>query len=170
VISCEFSISNSSNLKFGSGEVSAENCLYQQNGERMAIISAAGISGMIAKIPYTLIDNNDGSFIALDLACNGFPEQIEYNLNGEAPLVSRIKAVYPNPFNPSTTISFSLPATSKVSLKIYNTVGQLMTTLVDEQLSQGNHEFQWQAANMSSGIYFYTLTSGSFSKTKRMIL
>ncbi len=64
---------------------------------------------------------------------------------------------YPNPFNPSTTIQFSLPATSQASLKIYNIAGQLITTFVDQQLSQGNHEFQWQATNMSSGIYFYTL-------------
>ena len=77
---------------------------------------------------------------------------------------------YPNPFNPSTTISFSLPSTSQVSLKIYNMIGQLMITLVDEQLSQGYHEFQWQAANLPSGIYYYTLRSGSFSQTKRMIL
>ena len=77
---------------------------------------------------------------------------------------------YPNPFNPSTTLRFSLPATDHVTLKIYNMIGQLETTLVDEQLSQGMHEFQWQAANMPSGTYFYILKSGSFSQTKRMIL
>jgi len=77
---------------------------------------------------------------------------------------------YPNPFNPSTSIRFSLPVASQVSLKIYNISGQVMTTLVDQQLSQGNHKFQWQAINMPSGIYFYTLKSGSFMQTKRMLL
>jgi hypothetical protein len=77
---------------------------------------------------------------------------------------------YPNPFNPSTTIAFSLPSTNQVSLKVYNIAGQLMTTLVAQQLSQGYHEIMWQAAHMSSGIYYYTLTSGSHSEMKRMIL
>lgn len=86
------------------------------------------------------------------------------------PLEFQLDQNYPNPFNPATTIRFSLPAASHVSLKIYNIKGQLMTTLVDEQLSQGNHTFQWQAANMASGTYFYTLTNNSFSETKRMIL
>jgi hypothetical protein len=77
---------------------------------------------------------------------------------------------YPNPFNPSTTIDFSVPATNHVSLQIYNTVGQLVTTLVDGQLPHGHHKFQWQAATMPSGIYFYTLASTFFSETKQMIL
>ena len=77
---------------------------------------------------------------------------------------------YPNPFNPSTTIRFSLPATGQASLKIYNTLGQLMTTLVDEQLSQGTHEFQWKAVDLPGGVYFYRLQSGAYSETKRMIL
>jgi len=77
---------------------------------------------------------------------------------------------YPNPFNPSTTISFTLPSESNITLEIYNMAGQLSATLVDDKLSQGNHKVQWQAANLSSGIYFYKLTSGSSSQTKRMIL
>ena len=77
---------------------------------------------------------------------------------------------YPNPFNPSTTIRFNLPATSKATLKIYNVVGQLIATLVDQQLSQGYHELQWRADNIPSGIYFYSLKSGSFAETNRMIL
>ena len=77
---------------------------------------------------------------------------------------------YPNPFNPSTTIRFSLPTTSQVSLNIYNIAGQLITTLVDQQLSQGHYEFLWEAVNLPSGIYYYSLKSGSFSETKRMIL
>ena len=77
---------------------------------------------------------------------------------------------YPNPFNPSTTIQFSLSVASQVSLKIYNIAGQLMTTLVESELSQGNHAYTWHAAEMGNGIFFYTLKSGSFSETKSMIL
>ena len=170
VISCEFSISNSSNLKFGSGEVSADNCLYQQNCERMAIISAAGISGMIAKIPYTLIDNNDGSFIALDLACNGFPEQIEYNLNGEAPLVSRIKAVYPNPFNPETTIEYLIAQPGNTCIEVYNIRGQKLETLFNQEQKAGEYSFKWNAQGQGSGVYFVRITSGSFEDMEKAIL
>jgi hypothetical protein len=88
----------------------------------------------------------------------------------KAPIDFGLSQNFPNPFNPSTTIIFSIPAANKVSLKIYNVAGQLMTTLFDKQLSQGDHRFQWQAANMSSGMYFCKLTSGSFSQTMRMIL
>ncbi len=77
---------------------------------------------------------------------------------------------YPNPFNPSTTIRFALPAANQVSLKIFNTAGQLITTLVDQELSQGNHEFTWNAKKLSSGSYFYTLTAGEITITKQMIL
>ena len=95
---------------------------------------------------------------------------VENEERTEIPSEFTLEQNYPNPFNPTTTISFSLPADGKVSLKIYNTFGQLMTTLVDETLSHGNHQIQWQAGDMPSGMYFYRLTSGSFSKTKRMIL
>ena len=71
---------------------------------------------------------------------------------------------------PTTTIRFSLPATNQVSLKIYNIAGQLITTLVDQQLSQGYHEFQWEAVNLPSGVYFSTLEAGSIRITKKMIL
>jgi len=81
-----------------------------------------------------------------------------------------LKQNYPNPFNPSTTISFSLSAANKVTLKIYNVSGQLVATLVESQLSQGNHSYQWQAENISSGIYFYRLSSSTYSSTKRMLL
>ncbi|MBC8186493.1 DUF1566 domain-containing protein [candidate division KSB1 bacterium] len=77
---------------------------------------------------------------------------------------------YPNPFNASTTIFFSLPVADNVSLKIYDLCGRLVTTLLNRRLSVGTHSVQWQTENIPSGIYYYTLRSGSFSETKRMIL
>ena len=82
----------------------------------------------------------------------------------------KLEQNYPNPFNPSTTIRFSLPAANQMSLKIYNMTGQLVATLVDQQLSQGDHEFQWRADNMSSGIYYYSLESGAYRVARKMIL
>ena len=78
---------------------------------------------------------------------------------------------YPNPFNPSTTIGFNLPSASRASLKIYNSAGQLITTLVDQQLAQGNYEFQWRAENLASGIYYYSVVlDGQIAQTRKMLL
>jgi hypothetical protein len=69
---------------------------------------------------------------------------------------------YPNPFNPSTTISFDIPAQthSNASLRIYDITGRLVATLVDEQLAPGTHTLQWQPVNLSSGLYIVQLKAG----------
>ncbi len=82
---------------------------------------------------------------------------------------------YPNPFNPSTTIRFSLPRSADVTLKIYNTLGQLVKTLVDGYVQAGYKEIVWNGRNdsgasIASGIYIYRMTAGTFTATKRMIL
>ncbi|MFH0735499.1 MAG: T9SS type A sorting domain-containing protein [bacterium] len=77
---------------------------------------------------------------------------------------------YPNPFNPSTTFSFSLPEKEFVTLKIYDVLGKEITTLVNEELNAGSYKNDWNAANLSSGIYFYRLQAGKFSETKKLML
>ena len=77
---------------------------------------------------------------------------------------------YPNPFNPSTTISFSLPNKEFVTLKIYDALGKEITTLVNEELNAGSYKNDWNAGNLSSGIYFYRLQAGKYSETKKLIL
>jgi Secretion system C-terminal sorting domain len=77
---------------------------------------------------------------------------------------------FPNPFNPSTTISFSIPSKSFVSLKMFDIMGREVATIVAEEMSAGSYSRQWNAANMSSGIYFYRLQAGSFTGTKKLIL
>jgi hypothetical protein len=85
------------------------------------------------------------------------------------PTVFALEQNYPNPFNPSTTIRYDLPKSANVSLNIYNTLGQLMTTLVDEKKESGYYAVQWYA-NVPSGIYFYRLQTGEYAETKKMIL
>ena len=77
---------------------------------------------------------------------------------------------YPNPFNLETKISFSLPQTSQVSIKIYDLLGKVVGTLVNERLNEGVHSFIWQAENMSSGIYYYTMKAGVINRTMKMLL
>ena len=77
---------------------------------------------------------------------------------------------YPNPFNPTTTIKYSIPKLSFVTIKIYDVLGSEVTTLVNEEKSVGNYELTWNAANLSSGVYFYRFQAGSFVQTRKMIL
>jgi hypothetical protein len=77
---------------------------------------------------------------------------------------------YPNPFNPTTTITFYLPKSSMVTLKVYNIMGEEITTLVSETYAAGKHEYKWDATNMPSGLYFYRIKAGSFTDLKKMIL
>jgi hypothetical protein len=78
---------------------------------------------------------------------------------------------YPNPFNPSTTIKFNIGQSGNVSLKIYNVMGQLVKTVIDNAYKAGGQfEYTVKMDNLTSGVYFYTLTQGNLSLTKKMIL
>ncbi len=77
---------------------------------------------------------------------------------------------YPNPFNPSTTIRYELPQAVTVSLKIFNALGELVATLVDEHKAAGFYQVQWNALNVPSGIYFYRLHAGEYSETRKLLL
>ena len=77
---------------------------------------------------------------------------------------------YPNPFNPTTTIKFAVPKESNVNLNIYNVLGELVSTLVNEQMKPGYYEYGLDATNLASGVYLYKLQAGSFVETKKMIL
>jgi formylmethanofuran dehydrogenase subunit D len=78
--------------------------------------------------------------------------------------------IYPNPFNPTATISFSLPVYEQVKLSIYNTLGQQVALLTNEQFGPGNHTITFDAADLPSGIYFAHLTAGSVQSTKKLVL
>ncbi|CAN5633990.1 hypothetical protein BH10BAC5_BH10BAC5_00920 [soil metagenome] len=77
---------------------------------------------------------------------------------------------YPNPFNPSTTINFDVPSSGLVTLKIYNTLGMEVATLFENTITPGSYKAVFNASALSSGIYFYKLTQGSLSLTKKMLL
>lgn len=77
---------------------------------------------------------------------------------------------YPNPFNPSTTIRYSLKEKGMVTLKVYNLIGQEVVTLVNSEQPAGVYEVNFDAGKMTSGVYLYTLNTGNFSQTRKMIL
>lgn len=77
---------------------------------------------------------------------------------------------YPNPFNPSTTINFSVPSSEFVTLKVFDVLGNEVQTLVNKEKPTGSYQVEFNASHLSSGIYFYTISAGSFVETKKMIL
>jgi len=86
------------------------------------------------------------------------------------PAEYKLEQNYPNPFNPSTIIRFNIPENGLVSLKIYNVLGQEVASLVNEEMSSGSYNVSFNASNLSSGIYFYTLNSKNYTSTKKMVL
>lgn len=81
-----------------------------------------------------------------------------------------LNANYPNPFNPTTRISYSIPKEMKVVLKVYDVLGRERAELVNDRRSAGKHEVTFDARHLSSGIYFYTMQAGSFTETEKCIL
>jgi hypothetical protein len=77
---------------------------------------------------------------------------------------------YPNPFNPTTTIAFSLPSKYFVTLKIFDVIGREVAVLVSEELPEGNYSRQWKATGFPSGVYFYRLEAGNFVDVKKLVL
>jgi hypothetical protein len=94
----------------------------------------------------------------------------EINVDVEALLNFELAQNYPNPFNPSTTINFSIPQSSKVTLKIFNTLGQEVSTLINQDMESGVHKINFDASELNSGVYFYRLDVGSFSEVKKLTL
>lgn len=77
---------------------------------------------------------------------------------------------YPNPFNPTTVINFQMPAASFVTLKVYDILGNVVKTLVDDFKSQGNYSVGFDGSNLATGVYFYQLRAGTFVSTKKMLM
>ncbi len=119
------------------------------------------VSVLAGKYYYRLKQKDiDGSFEYSKIieATIGIPEEFEVSQN------------YPNPFNPTTTISFSLPNKSNVQVVVYNAIGEIITTLVNKNLNAGVHKINFDAGNLTSGIYFYKVTMGNNVLTHKMIL
>jgi hypothetical protein len=86
------------------------------------------------------------------------------------PVSNSLHQNYPNPFNPSTKIQYELSSNQFVTLKVYDVLGNVLETLVNEDKPSGNHELIWNSANLSGGVYFYRIKAGNFIDTKKMLL
>ncbi|MFC2103203.1 T9SS type A sorting domain-containing protein [Bacteroidota bacterium] len=130
-------------------------------------------------IAWSGIITSDGGYALTGLAGYGFggdlwlaklapdPTGIK---NDKIPTSYLLYQNYPNPFNPTTKISYSIPQRSFVSLKVYDAIGNEIMTLLDGELTTGEHEIEFDDTEYTSGIYFYQLKSNFFSDTKKMLL
>ena len=110
-----------------------------------------------------------GKVVSLDIS-SALPKSGSTELAGDSPEEFSLEQNYPNPFNPSTSIQYRVSSISNVSLKVYDVLGNEVATLVNEEKPAGSYEVKFDAAGLSSGIYFYKLQTGSFVETKKMIL
>ncbi len=113
---------------------------------------------------YAQVDNVFGT-----MGSHPFTTDVRNITNG-MPTAYSLEQNYPNPFNPSTKINFSIPEPGFVTMKIYNSIGEELGTLLNEDKSAGTYEVDFVAEGLTSGIYFYTITSGNFTQTKKMML
>jgi len=136
----------------------------------------AGQKIYIAWRYYMVINNSSGLWINIDdiMIGNRFPIGI-IKINENFPSSFGLLQNYPNPFNPKTKIRFNIPPLEGdrgriTSLVIYDMLGREISTLVNEQLTPGNYEVTWDASKHSSGVYYYKLSTESFTETRKMIL
>ena len=116
----------------------------------------------IGKYSYRLKQiDNDGQF--------EYSKTIEVDLNS-IPTEFLLEQNYPNPFNPTTNISYALPCSGLVQIKVFNLLGKEIATLINEEKKAGTYKINWNAANLPSGVYLYRIQAGSFIQTKKMIL
>ncbi len=161
----------STNVDFPSGAIDGKvyfmNDVYNQKSD--TLIFSGGQANFTATLPpygsavYVLSDSVITMTYPVITALKneadaGIPTQYSLSQN------------YPNPFNPTTTISYSLVARVQIRLEIYNVLGQLVKTLVNSEQSPGAHEVVFNADGLASGVYFYKLTAGSFTKVNKMMM
>jgi len=91
-------------------------------------------------------------------------------VNNEIPKKYNLYENFPDPFNPLTSITFDIPKSTNIKIIIYNALGKKVTTLVNEKLSAGSYEVDWDASGYPSGVYFYKLETEEFTNTKKMVL
>lgn len=158
------------NLKDASGNL-VPNGIYNLKVEmtdKHAQGPLASFSFPVGDSSNTLVFPDEAYFHDIQLYWNSTATDI--NDVNETPNSYKLNNNYPNPFNPSTIISYSIPQNSFVSLTVYNGIGELVSTLVSEEQSVGNYFVNFKGNNLSSGIYFYTLKAGNFTKTNKMVL
>ncbi|NUN10192.1 MAG: T9SS type A sorting domain-containing protein [Ignavibacteriaceae bacterium] len=140
---------------------------------KVGSVSASGNSTEIRNYVFTDAGLSAGKY-SYRLRIVDFDGTFKYSpaaeVNVGMPMEFSLSQNYPNPFNPSTVISFQLPVSGKVSLKVYDVTGKEVSTLVNEVKEAGYHSVKFDASDLTSGMYVYELKSGNFVQSKKLLL
>jgi hypothetical protein len=146
--------------------------LGSMNWEKIGFVEGHGTTN--APKSYTFVDGSASGTVAYRLKQIDRDGSFEYSNQVEitiaAPKEFALMQNHPNPFNPATAISYTLPVAGHVTLKIYNLIGKEVATLVNGVQDAGVKVAQFNASQLPSGIYFYTLRTQNFSATRKMML
>jgi photosystem II stability/assembly factor-like uncharacterized protein len=141
------------------------------NGATWSSMTTGGLTGFVD----VSVQNNSGTINAYALAADGSVLKLQTLVaidpsNTNIPSKFAMEQNYPNPFNPSTTIKYSVPVAGNVTVKVYNSLGIEIMTVVNKNHTAGNYVESVDMSGFSSGVYFYTLTAGDFKETRKMML
>lgn len=144
-------------MRYNSGTMNADYIpSISKDNQNNIYVSGSSIQSTQNSYDYTIIKYSQVT--GINQISNEVPENYSLNQN------------YPNPFNPVTNFRFSIPKADNVNITVYNISGKEISILVSSFLNAGTYEIDWSGNNYSSGIYFYRLTAGDFSETKKMLL
>lgn len=168
--------------KSQSNDINNQASLVETNWEKIGFISSKNI--LNSPVNYTFVDKTANTNLNLKYRLKSVNKDASFSILSEIeldaqPLTFELQQNYPNPFNPSTKIRYTIPnlsksgvegATAKVTLKVYDVLGNEVTTLVNEEQTSGQHEVLFDAKGLASGVYIYKLETPDFTSTKKMIL
>ena len=137
---------------------------------KATISNTVSVNSVRSRVKFTC-DENEGYSTRANVTIITYGDILPVSVeDDELPLAYNLKQNYPNPFNPSTTIEFLLPKGGFVTLKVYNIMGSVVATLLENTLDAGTHSVRFNASGLATGIYFYRLITPGFDKAKRMLL
>ena len=147
--------------------------VLSRNGNHWTAVG--GESGVLTGVVNALAVDDSSLYSAVSGLVWRFPlsqviTAIEKPPLNDFPSAFRLSQNYPNPFNPTTTIEYTIPEKSFVNITVFNELGQIVTVLINREESPGNYTIEFNAKNLSSGIYFYRMQAGNFVKVKKLIL
>jgi hypothetical protein len=145
----------------------------QKDWNKISFVEGRGTTTELTDYSYKDKITNPGNYVyrLKQIDYDGtvsYSEEIEIDVTG--PKEFTLYQNYPNPFNPTTTIKFALPVDSRVKINVYNSLGQLVETLVDKEMESGYHEVNFDASRLASGVYLYQLQLQDYVSVKKMIL
>lgn len=146
--------------------------LYKQNGETFEAVNTLTFGEQTTDVSFGRETDGSSEFIFISQPTPGASNGMPVNNETESAKPEKVKLFqnFPNPFNPSTTISFSLNNQQKVTLEVFNITGKLVETITNRIYTAGTHAVQYNAENLASGVYFYRLKTSGILETKRFTL